>query len=97
MSLQPLVPVTDGAGTEPPPAASEVAAWALARPAAEAAASGSTATTPEGAKRLVSGLAGRPAAGSIDVPTSTASTRLATRPIATAGRRPGRRMLVPPE
>jgi hypothetical protein len=61
-SLQPLVPDTDGPGTEPPPAASHVAAWAELLAAAAAAASGSTPTTPEGAKRLASGLVGRPAA-----------------------------------
>jgi hypothetical protein len=44
-----------------------VAAWAELLAAAVAAASGSTPTTPEGAKRLASGLVGRPAAGSIDV------------------------------
>jgi hypothetical protein len=41
-----------------------------------AAASGSTATRPEGAKRLALGLVGRPVAGSIDDPISRASTRL---------------------
>jgi hypothetical protein len=59
ISLQPLVPDTDGAGTEPPPAASAVAAWARAvAPAVAAAVSGSTPTTPEGAKRFASGLVG---------------------------------------